>query len=277
MASATAAGIAAGRRAFGPDLLEPHRNALDPLAHQARVAVAEIFGADVDDPAGVDHIIGRIEDAARRAAARRPRASPAGCWRRRRRPAPSARRSSPRSRIAPSALGLSTSASRPRISSARHDLAAGRVGELLRLGLVDVGDRSASRLPRRREARRRWRRCPRPAARCAGPSRLSLPSARFTAALMPRNTPSEVCGPGSPPTSPALELGKPGDELGRARDLDHVGDAHPDVLGGDVAAAEMRRPPCRRRGAGRASWCALSSARITALPPPSGRPAIAFL
>ena len=43
-------------------------------------------------------------------------------------------------------------------------------------------------------------------------ARLSLPSARFTAALMPRNTPSEVCGPGSPPTSPP-RFGKPGDDI----------------------------------------------------------------
>ena len=33
--------------------------------------------------------------------------------------------------------------------------------------------------------------------------------------------------------------GKPGDEAGVARDLDHVGDVHPDILGSDVAAAEM--------------------------------------
>ena len=96
---------------------------------------------------------------------------------------------------------------------------------------------------------------PAPCSAMCRPSRLSLPSARFTAALMPRNTPSEVCGPGSPPTSPR-RIGKAGDELGRARDLDHVGDAHADVLGGDVAAAKMRRPPCRTRAACRASWCA---------------------
>jgi len=28
------------------------------------IAVVEKFGADVDDPAGVDHIIGRVEDSA---------------------------------------------------------------------------------------------------------------------------------------------------------------------------------------------------------------------
>ena len=39
------------------------------------IAVAQIFGADVDDPAGVDHIIRRVEDPARVQPLRRPRAS----------------------------------------------------------------------------------------------------------------------------------------------------------------------------------------------------------
>jgi hypothetical protein len=46
-----------------PDL-QSQRNAFDPLANQARVAIAEIFGADVDDAAGVDHVVRRIENAA---------------------------------------------------------------------------------------------------------------------------------------------------------------------------------------------------------------------
>src|SRR3954447_24432161 len=57
-------GIASGLRAFLPDLLESDRDALDPPADQCRIAVAEIFGADVDDAAGVDDVIGRVEDAA---------------------------------------------------------------------------------------------------------------------------------------------------------------------------------------------------------------------
>src|SRR5690242_20651880 len=48
--------VAAGLGAFRPDLLEPHGDAFDPLPDERRVAVAEILGADVDDPAGVDHI-----------------------------------------------------------------------------------------------------------------------------------------------------------------------------------------------------------------------------
>ena len=53
---------------------------------------------------------------------------------------------------------------------------------------------------------------PAPCIAMCRPLRLSLPSARFTAALMPRKTPSEVCGPGSPPTSPA-ESGRPATNL----------------------------------------------------------------
>src|SRR5690348_903816 len=56
--------IAASLGALGPDLLEPHGNALNALADEARVSIAEIFRADVDDPAGVDHVVRRIEDTA---------------------------------------------------------------------------------------------------------------------------------------------------------------------------------------------------------------------
>src|SRR3954464_2362587 len=56
--------IASGLRAFFPDLLESDRDAFDPPADQRCVAVAEIFGADVDDTAGIDDVIGRVEDAA---------------------------------------------------------------------------------------------------------------------------------------------------------------------------------------------------------------------
>src|SRR6476469_9841517 len=57
-------GIAAAGLALRPDLLEPDRNALDPLTDQVGVAIAKIFCADVDDAAGIDHVIGRIEDPA---------------------------------------------------------------------------------------------------------------------------------------------------------------------------------------------------------------------
>ena len=65
IASATDAGIAAGLGAFGPDLLQAVGNAFDPLANEACVAVAQIFGADVDDAAGVDHVVRGVKDAAR--------------------------------------------------------------------------------------------------------------------------------------------------------------------------------------------------------------------
>ena len=80
-------GVAAGRRALRPDRLELAGNGLDPRADHVLVAVAQIFGRDVDDAAGVDHIIGRVEDAAARECGRRRRGWRAGCWRRRRRSA----------------------------------------------------------------------------------------------------------------------------------------------------------------------------------------------
>jgi len=41
-------------------LLEPDRDTLDPPTDEAGVTVAEIFGADIDDAAGVDDVIRRI-------------------------------------------------------------------------------------------------------------------------------------------------------------------------------------------------------------------------
>src|SRR6476661_34122 len=57
--------IATGRRAFRPDLLKPNRDTLDTLPHEAGIAVTNIFGANVDDAAGVDDVIGRVKNAAR--------------------------------------------------------------------------------------------------------------------------------------------------------------------------------------------------------------------
>src|SRR3954469_10712208 len=56
--------IVARLRALLPDLLKAHRDTLDPAPDERRVSVAEIFRADVDDATGVDHVIGRVEDAA---------------------------------------------------------------------------------------------------------------------------------------------------------------------------------------------------------------------
>ena len=58
----------AGAIAFLPDLFEPAgdlRDALPNLVDVARrlVAAAEIFERHADDPAGIDHIIRRVEDA----------------------------------------------------------------------------------------------------------------------------------------------------------------------------------------------------------------------
>src|SRR5215218_8913409 len=56
--------IASAVGAFGPNLFEPDRNALNPLPHKARVTVAEEFGADIDDATGVDHIVRRVKNPA---------------------------------------------------------------------------------------------------------------------------------------------------------------------------------------------------------------------
>src|SRR6185312_7172967 len=55
-------GIATALRALAPDLFKSNGDALDALADEARVSIAEIFGADVDDPAGVDDVIRCVED-----------------------------------------------------------------------------------------------------------------------------------------------------------------------------------------------------------------------
>ena len=70
--------------------------------------------------------------------------------------------------------------------------------------------------------------------------------------------------------------GQARDILRPLRDQRHVGFADADILGGDVASAER----FDRIGEGGEHFGGLgraSSARITALPPPIGRPAMAFL
>ena len=65
------------------------------LVHPGRVeGLAAVEGADlaghVDDAAAVDDVVGRVEDAVLEERAARRRGRPAGCWRRRRSPWPSA-------------------------------------------------------------------------------------------------------------------------------------------------------------------------------------------
>ena len=67
-----------------------------------------------------------------------------------------------------------------------------------------------------------------------------------------------------------------GDVFGLLRDRDHVGDAHPDILGGDIAAAQAV-DGAAEGGEHFGGLGAGPSASITALPPPSGSPAMAFL
>src|ERR1700719_4664747 len=63
--------------------------------------------------------------------------------------------------------------------------------------------------------------------------RSGRPSLNLTAALIPRQTPSAVFGPGSPPGAPGAR-----DMARRARHARHVGHRRADVLGRDVASAE---------------------------------------
>src|SRR4051794_24668776 len=49
---------------LSPDLLEAHGDALNAAANKRGVPITEVLGAHVDDPAGVDHIIRSVENAA---------------------------------------------------------------------------------------------------------------------------------------------------------------------------------------------------------------------
>ena len=228
--------------------------------------------SDVDDAAGVDDIIGRVEDAALRASRCAVlAASPAGCWRRRRRSARSS------AAIDCSVEDRAERARADHVGFERQDLVRRRRPcRRSRRRASCARAASTSAIDSRAPSAAAWRATPpatlpAPCSAMCSPSRLSLPSARFTAALMPRNTPSDVCGPGSPPTR-RLRPGRPATNLVWRRNLDHVGDAHADVLGGDVAAAERVDRLAEGVRASRASWCASASARMTALPPPSGKP-----
>ena len=161
-------------------------------------------------------------------------------------PGSSADTASPPSSVGERRLGPSTSAS---VNTAPPPPAAGRA--------------------RRRPSRR-------PGSRRARPSCLSLPSARFAAALTPKIHAERGVGPGSPPAAP-LSRASPATKLRSPRDHVMSAPLHADILGGDVAAAErLDRAPERVQHVA-ASWCRPRQRGSPPLPPPNGSPAIAFL
>ena len=107
------------------------------------------------------------------------------------------------------------------------------------------------------------------------PTRRPSSSSDPVAAASPRRiawkTVSAVTGEGSPP--PPFSTRAPDGEAGEARHVVHVRGGRPDVLGGDVRAVEPldhAGGSLETRGARRSSR---PSSIITALPPPSSRPA----
>ena len=227
-------GVAAGRGALRPDLLEPLRYRLNPFAYQAGIAVAEIFGADVDDPAGVDHIVGRIEDSAfvEESAVDRLGELVVG------------RPGDYRSAQSGDAFLVEDRAKRVGADDVGleeqdlgrvDDFAAGHFRELFRLRPIDVGDRQFRALAGgvHRNARR-------DAAGALDGDVQPFDAVLAERALDRRLDPQERTQRGvrSRVASNTTFVRKTGDIFGLAADLDHVGDAHADVLGGDVAAAQ---------------------------------------
>ena len=161
----------------------------------------------------------------------RPRASRAGCWRRRRRCRRAAAGSSP-PRGRPRARRARRR--RPRtaaIASHRHRRGAERLARAGDPRRVEVGHRQpgagAVQEPREREAD-----VPSPFTATCTPAR-SRPSRCRTAASQAEEDPARGEGRGI-----AAVAGVAGDMRGLARHLVHVGDRRADVLGGDVAPAQ---------------------------------------
>ena len=183
--SATSAAGSPVRVALVPDFVQPARDLRDPRLHIGLVALAQIFQADVDDPARVDDVIGRIDDAAIVDPLAFGAAWPTGCWRRPRPPC-SARGRSPRGQDRAERVGADDidilqqdrvgryrgGAQFPASASARavSTSASDQLRAVLRQQLAP-----ARRRPSRRPASRRER-----------PRMSSLPSARFAAAFTPR-------------------------------------------------------------------------------------------
>jgi hypothetical protein len=232
---AIASATAAGSRPV-PDLLEPNGNAFDAAPHEGRIAVSEVFGADVDDPARVDHVIGRVKNIALveplailgggklivgaagnyRDAQLRDRAFVEDCA----------------ERTWAQHIGFD------RQDLVRgDDLAAGAVRKLLRLRLVHVRNR------KRRAFRAGVKGDPGSDAsgalqRDVKPLEAVLPQRPFDRGLDAEEH-AERCVGAWIATDVAGRVGEAGDIFRRTRDLDHVGDAHSDVFSGDIAAGKL--------------------------------------
>ena len=178
-------------------------------------------------------------------------------------------------RIAPSAQGLSTSAATRHDRVGRDRGAAGFARERLGLGAVDVGD-GEPRALRRRVAGKAGGDAARALDGDVEAGEIVLAELALHRGLDAEEDAVAGIGPGIAPC-PAAGDRQAGNVARLLRDLDQVGDADPDILGGDIGAARAPRSPCHRRRASRGVLVRASSARITALPPPIGSPAMAFL
>ncbi|MVO76381.1 hypothetical protein GON01_00295 [Sphingomonas sp. MAH-20] len=230
-----AGGGVAGLRALGPDLLQPVRNQADARADFRLVAAAEIFEADIDDAAGVDHVIGREQDAAR---------VDAVAVLRRRKLVVRAARHHRRLQRGDALLGQH-GAQRVRADHVRLDaqdlVRLDRAGaELLRqrrrTGAVDVRQRQL-RAFLCQEARQ-------PTADAAQPLHRDMDAADavLAEAALDRGLHAQEHAIGSErpriAAGAALRDRKAGNELGRLRYRDHVVGRDADVLRGHVAAAQ---------------------------------------
>ena len=207
------------------------------------VRPAELLG-DVDHPSGVDHEVGRIDDAAGCAGRLPSSCRAAGCWPR---PATTRQRSSS------DRLGPDHGAERARRehvallacgrSSGGQAVAPSATSSLDPLR-VDVGDGDLGARVEQVANEARRRRVLRPARPRATPRRSSPSPASAAAARIPQKTPHAVIGEGSP-EPPRLDR-QAGDVVGLERDDLGVGGARADVLGRQVAAAERVDEPAQR-------------------------------
>ena len=157
-------------------------------------------------------------------------------------------------RIAPSALGLTTSASSDRISSAPTTLPPTCVGKLLRLGGIDVGDRQICAPSAQACSATPVATLPAPCMRDVQPVDAVLAERALHRGLDAEEHAERRVRPGIAADAGLSSGGRPATNLRLAADLDHVGDAHADVLGGDVAAAELVDRLAERGEQLRASW-----------------------
>ena len=223
------------------DLLERFGDAPD---HRHRlfalIAAGRKFGCDIHQPAGIDDVVGRIENAALSQPARVAVVGQAGC-------SPSRRRPSPGSQgwwLVPKCTPPSAHGARISASAASDRLGRRRPRRRVRPGAAPQRSASISETTRPapplwkafRQGRSRRRRGPE--RRRVLPDRSVAPDrdAR-TPPSRPRKTPSAVTGDGlpEPPRGGAGYIRRPvAQEVG-------IGESHADVFGGDIVSRRATR------------------------------------